>query len=52
MACCINAPVHRLSIIPILPLACFSTITTTAKASVRLGASGAIPQVKTCIDIN
>lgn len=52
MTCCINAPVRSLSIIPILPLGCFSTITTKAKASVRLSASGETPQVKTCIDTN
>lgn len=51
MTCCINAPACSLSIIPILSLGCFSTVTTKAKASVRLGASGEIPQVKTCIDV-
>lgn len=52
LMCCINAPVHRLSIIPILPLGGFSAIKTKAKASVRLGVSGEIPLVKTHVDIN
>jgi len=51
MTCCINAPVHSLSIIPILPLGCFSIISAKAKASVRLGASGEIPQEKLALTL-
>lgn len=38
--------------IPIWSGGCFSTIKTKAKVSLRLGASGETPQMKTFIDIS